>query len=629
VKATAKVVTEVREIPIDRLYISPEETRKTMDQAALQDLAASIMVKGIQEPLLVRPIDLDCMSGEPLPGPARAGDAYELIAGTRRLGASKLAGKTTCPCIVREMSDEEARERRIVSNLQREDLPPLEEALAFRRLLEKPGATVETIAATLGKSPSYVGRRLKLVDAIEPVREALKAGAIEVGHALELARLSELQQKRLLTRLNVGYEAEEPDEDEDVEREGPEPGECRFCGCTEDDACEGGCSWVDAKQTVCSNPDCIAQWKFEADNAGKWEKTTVSIQALKRDIAQFSLKDLSAAPFPLDRCGLGAGPCTVCPKRSMNAALLFNDLAGTDTCTDRECFDEKAEAFVQIELEAAKKSKSQLLKVSRNWSNDKSIVYSYNVHIFKTDHECANGEAAIWIDGEFCGQHITICRDSKCKTHRSGSSSYSSSSTRTKATPKESAKAKAERQKVLEKVKEQKAYRSALFDAIAKAAIPAAALDTLILEVCAHVLEHMNQMYEDKFAALLGWDAKLLRYGGRKQLQEKLRELQPAERLRLALLSTEADELAVHEYSLNSKPDGLERIAKLLGLDPAKLRKPAEPKAAKPAQAKKATKPAKKAAPKKTKSILSGAARKRIAEAQKKRWAQQRKGGAK
>ena len=214
-RATAEVLTEVREIPVDQLHVSPEETRKTMDQAALQELAASIMVKGIQEPLLVRPIDLDCMSGEPLPGPARAGDAYELIAGTRRLAASKLAGKTTCPCIVREMSDEEARERRIISNLQREEIPPLEEALAFSRLLENPGATVETIAATLGKSASYVGRRLKLVDAIEPVREALKAGAIEVGHALELARLSELQQKRLLAGLSVGYETTEPDSDEE------------------------------------------------------------------------------------------------------------------------------------------------------------------------------------------------------------------------------------------------------------------------------------------------------------------------------------------------------------------------------------------------------------------------------
>ena len=488
----------------------------------------------------------------------------------------------------------------------------------------------------MGKSASYVGRRLKLVDAIEPVREALKAGAIEVGHALELARLSELQQKRLLAGLSVGYETTEPDSDEeDFENDAPESGVCGFCGCDQDDACrlENGvnCSWVDEKQTVCSNPDCVAQWKFEGESAGQWEKTTVSVQDLKRRIAQSSLKNLNEAPFPLDHCNLGAGPCTVCPKRSMNAALLFNDLAGTDTCTDRECFDKKAEAFVQLELKAAKKSKQPILKVSRNWSNDKSIVYSYNVHIFKADHECANGESAIWIDGEFCGQHITICRDSKCKTHRSGGSSYSSSSTRTKASPEETAKAKAERQKVLDKVKEQKAYRSGLFDAIAKTAVPAAALDTLILEVCAHVLEHMNQMYEEKFAASLGWDAKLLRYGGRKQLQEKLRELQPGERLRLALLSTEADELAVHEYSLNSKPDGLERIAKLLGLDPAKLCTPAEPKAAKPAKAKKPSKkPAKKAAakPAKKKAVLSAAARKRIAAAQQRRWAAQ-KGGAK
>ncbi len=91
----------------------------------------------------------------------------------------------------------------MIDNLQREDLAPLDEAKAFDELMKSTGATTESVAAKLGKASSFVARRLKLLDAIQPIQEALVANAIEVGHALEIARLDEKQQAKLFHWLGV------------------------------------------------------------------------------------------------------------------------------------------------------------------------------------------------------------------------------------------------------------------------------------------------------------------------------------------------------------------------------------------------------------------------------------------
>jgi ParB family chromosome partitioning protein len=156
----AKKTTDekVQQIPVEQLYLSPGETRKTLDQAALKELAASIALNGVLEALLVRPLPVDGWKSLPdeIVSAHSSDTLYEIVAGQRRHAASKIAGKATCPCIVREMSDAEAAELRIISNLQREDLSPLEEALAFKALLAVPGATIETVAAKLAKLASYV-----------------------------------------------------------------------------------------------------------------------------------------------------------------------------------------------------------------------------------------------------------------------------------------------------------------------------------------------------------------------------------------------------------------------------------------------------------------------------------------
>lgn len=612
----------VHEIALENLQVATTETRKTIDQRALAELADSIRLHGIQEPLLVRPL--------PAPSGLKRGQTYilkyEIVAGQRRYLASKLADKPTCPCIVRQLSDPEAAERRVISNLQREDLEPIEEAEAYRKLLESPGATVETVAAALAKAPSYVGRRLQLLKAIDPVRAALKAGAIEVGHALELARLTETMQREILASLRCGYTGVDPN---DVDDEASESGVCRYCGCTEENACKGGCSWMNAEQTICSNPDCVDQFREETgqDQPGEeqWGKTAMSVAALRAEIGRRSLRPLASAPFPL-AADLAPMACTDCPKRSGNAALLFDDCA-QDTCTDRRCYDAKVQAWVEAEQESAKKEKRKLLMFSRHWSSDKNIieVESYRgVFLFKSEHECPHGEEGIWIDGDDAGRRAMVCRETKCQTHRGRSSSYSTRSER-KETPAEKEKRKADRRKVLDKVKAAKEYRTSLFAALAKASVPAPSLDQLNLEVCLHVLAHTRGQYEKQFADAIGWDEKLVGYSGRNKLREKLAGMGPIDRLRIAFLSTLADELSVSEYNANGRPEDLEKFAKLLKVDSAKCRTTEKP-AAKPA-AVKAVAPVK-AKPAK-KSILSAAAKKRIAAAQKKRWAAAAKKGGK
>jgi ParB/RepB/Spo0J family partition protein len=592
----------VRPILVDILFVSPEETRKTVDQAALAELAKSIELQGVIEPLLVRP--------------GGAG-TFEIVAGQRRWLASKLASQKSCPCVVREMSDDEARELRIISNLQREDLPPMEEAEAYGKLLERPGATIETVALALAKSPSYVGRRVQLLKAIEPVRSALKAGAIEVGHALELARLSERMQGELLGQLHVGGNSIDPN---DIVDEAGESGTCRFCGCTEDNVCAGGCSWANEEETICNSPRCLEQFRAEIgeDPKATFQKTFTSVAELRNRIERQSLRVLNEAPFPLDG-DLSPMPCTDCPKRSTNAVLLFDDCA-QDTCTDRRCYDGKIGAWIQAELERAKVAKRKLLKLTTNWTSDKDKIqvseYSYGgPKLVGAEHECESEEEGIWIDGDNIGRRAIICRNQNCATHFGKRSSSGGSGS---ARPKQTEQEKEKRRKLLDKVKATKAYRAALVAKIASvASFSSKALEELHVDVCCALIEKTNSLYAAHLAKAIGWDEKLLGYNGRSKLRAKVAELPPATRLVIARLCEEAGELSVNEYNVNGKCEDLEKLARLLGVDGKNV------KAVAPARAEKPAKPAKK-------SVLSDAARKRIAAAQKKRWAAAaKKGGRK
>lgn len=163
----------VRMAPIEALKPNPDQPRKIFDQAELTELAESIRDKGVIQPILVRP------------HPHEDG-AWQIVAGERRWRASQLARLTQVPVIVREMDDVAVFEVAIIENVQRADLNPLEEADAYRLLMERFGRTQDTVAGVVGKSRSHVANTLRLLHLPEEVLWYVRHGKMSAGHARAL-----------------------------------------------------------------------------------------------------------------------------------------------------------------------------------------------------------------------------------------------------------------------------------------------------------------------------------------------------------------------------------------------------------------------------------------------------------
>ncbi len=160
--------------PIERIQHAKGQPRQYFDEARLEELAASIREQGVVQPLVVRP--------------TRDGK-FVLIAGERRWRAAQRAGLHDVPVVIRNVSDLQAFELALVENLQREDLNPIEEAEAYRRLCEEHGYTQEQLATRLGRDRSTLANSLRLLKLPEPVQQALVAGALSAGHARALLGL--------------------------------------------------------------------------------------------------------------------------------------------------------------------------------------------------------------------------------------------------------------------------------------------------------------------------------------------------------------------------------------------------------------------------------------------------------
>jgi ParB family transcriptional regulator, chromosome partitioning protein len=163
-----------REIPIDQIERNPFQTRATVDESGLKELSASIAASGVVQPVLVRPL---------------ADNRFQLIAGERRWLASKLAGKTTVPAILRHVSDEQAMEITIVENLQRTDLNPMEQARAYDRLAHHFKMTQEQMAVRTGKDRASVANFLRLLRLPMEVQQKVESGTLSFGHARTLLSL--------------------------------------------------------------------------------------------------------------------------------------------------------------------------------------------------------------------------------------------------------------------------------------------------------------------------------------------------------------------------------------------------------------------------------------------------------
>lgn len=163
-------------LKISEIEPNRSQPRKEFDEEALNELAESISKHGLLQPILVRPLTLG---------------GYEIVAGERRYRASRMAGLTEVPVIIRELSESETMELALIENLQREDLTPLEEAMGYSALMNEHGFTQEEVARSVGKSRPAVANALRLLKLPEGVMEYLKDDKISAGHARALLTLSD------------------------------------------------------------------------------------------------------------------------------------------------------------------------------------------------------------------------------------------------------------------------------------------------------------------------------------------------------------------------------------------------------------------------------------------------------
>ncbi len=164
---TIDLGSEPSEVDLESIVPGPMQPRTHFDEASLESLAESIRSHGVVQPLLVR----------------RRGDGYELIAGERRWRAAKLAGLTRVPVVVKEVPDESLLEIALIENIQRENLNPIEEAQAYKKLIETVGLTQEALASRVGRDRSYITNYLRLLRLPDDLQQLVKEGRLSTGHA--------------------------------------------------------------------------------------------------------------------------------------------------------------------------------------------------------------------------------------------------------------------------------------------------------------------------------------------------------------------------------------------------------------------------------------------------------------
>lgn len=334
----ASSTSSLQILSLAKIVPSKTNPRKNFEGPELDELADSIRTHGVLQPVLVRPM-FDVDDGEL--------DHFELVAGERRYRASLQAGKDSIPAMVQLLTDDQAMELQIIENLQRKDVTPIEEAEGFQRLLRKldfdqellPIAErstrtelVQTIATRIGKSVRYVWARMKLVNLVPEVKQALEAGRIEPSHADVLVTYPPEKQKEIF-----------------------------FEHFTEP-------VWKDGE---------VADFQIQ-DDAGfgepsKYVENPVSVRELKRLLEQEG-KPLKSANWKWQKDVDGGMPGAVidgqpaprCVGCEFNTATESGDTKKA-TCVNDECFDAKKKYFVQIELDhveqAAKQNGTKLLKV--------------------------------------------------------------------------------------------------------------------------------------------------------------------------------------------------------------------------------------------------------------------------
>ena len=203
-------VDAVRMLPIGQIDPNREQPRRSFDEDALKELAASIEAVGVLQPIIVAP----------------SGDRFTIIAGERRYRASRLAGLDEIPAIVRDWDSQKRLEAALIENLQRDDLNPVEEAMGVRRLMDEAGLTQEKVAERLGKSRPAVANLLRLLTLPDSVKQLLAEGKLSAGHARALVTVDPRRQVQLANlTVQQGWSVRQLERicAQPVKEEGPKP----------------------------------------------------------------------------------------------------------------------------------------------------------------------------------------------------------------------------------------------------------------------------------------------------------------------------------------------------------------------------------------------------------------------
>jgi len=454
-KAVPLAVSSVQDIPLENIRESRSNPRRVFDEAQLRELAANIQSHGVLQAILVRP------------SPDGAAETYELVAGTRRFRASKLAGKNTIPATVRDLTDAEARELQLVENLQRANIHEMDEGIGYRSLMDlRPDFyTVETIAAQVAKSPSYVKGRISLTALIQTAQTAFYHGKLTVAHALEIARLQPRDQERALMECFPGHR---------------------------------------------STGSILKDRKAEA----------VTVRQLREWIEREIHLDLKNAPFDTEDANLlpAAGACSSCPKRTGNNPLLFPEIKNKSSCMDPACHQAKVQAFVQLRVGPLGKEGQKPVQISESphWqvnSKAANTLYEGQYRRANREGECPHTQVAVAVDGRKAGTVMHVCTDEKCKTHRQFS--------HYEISPQETE----QRRKLALAVRVQKEARSRILKAV-REKLPAALAREDFEMVALDYFRRLGHDNHHRLFQVYGWEEKKTKtsWGGNSVDHEKLAE---------------------------------------------------------------------------------------------------------
>jgi ParB family chromosome partitioning protein len=445
----------IQEVALDRIRESASNPRRTFGESQLRELAENIQVHGVLQPIVLRP------------APDGTEGMYELVAGARRFRASKLAGKNTIPATVRNLSDAEASEVRLVENLQRENIHELDEGIGYRSLMElRPDFyTVETIATQVAKSPAYVRGRISLTELIPAAQTAFYDGKLTVAHALEIARLQSHDQERALMECFPGHR---------------------------------------------NTGSILKDWKAEA----------LTVRQLREWIEREIHLDLKHAPFDTEDANLfpAAGACSTCPKRTGNNPLLFPEIKNRSLCTDPSCHKAKIQKFVELRVAPFARDGQKPVQISESpswqvYTKAPNTLYEGQYRRAEREGECPHTQVAVVIDSRKAGTVMHVCSDEKCKTHRQFS--------RYEISPQE----REQRRKLALAMRVQKEARTRILQSV-REKLPAA-LARADFEMVA--LDYFRRLGHDNHRRLFqvyGWEEKKAKtsWGGMSVDHEKLAE---------------------------------------------------------------------------------------------------------